>query len=321
VSWMPIGLCFVKPVTIDIFGAVQPSPLVKICILLALLGVNTGRASLCIGATQENGNYDRLDRAAELIRLGELARAATELEVVLRKRPREANALNLLGVVRAQQHRYVEAEQLFFRALKESPKLAGAFVNLGRLYLDQQKAERALWAFAEAGKLAPDDLNISFNLASLYSERQDFQRALAYLEKIPRSAWGIDELYLSTKCYLAAGRTKEAIDLVAPLKRPGALKADQAAGFAALFLKANLPDDALALLEGAREKEPNSFLLLYESGASFAQKKDWIRAEEFYAAALALKPESVATLRDLARIARVRGEFEKALAYPQDPPD
>src|SRR4030095_7395737 len=105
--------------TIDIFGAVEHSHLVKICILFALLGVNTAGASLCIGATQENGNYDRLDRAAELIRLGELARAAAELEVVLRKRPREANALNLLGVVRAQQHRYVEAEQLFLRALKE----------------------------------------------------------------------------------------------------------------------------------------------------------------------------------------------------------
>ena len=56
-------------------------------------------------------------------------------------------------------------------------------------------------------------------------------------------------------------------------------------------------------------------MLLYQLGASYAQKKDWNHAEEFYAAALAVKPDSVATMRDLARVARARGELEKALAY------
>ena len=266
-------------------------------------------------AFQGNRNYGRLEQVAEMIRLGQLARAEAALAAMLRTQSHEANALNLLGVVRAEQQRGVEAEQLFLRAIKESPGLVGAYVNLGRLYLDQHQVEKSLWAYTQGSKLAPDRAEINYNLAAIYEERHDFESAVRFLEKIPRSSWGISEVYLATKCYLELNKTDEAVALVAPLKRPGVLKADEAAGFAAAFLKKNLPDQAIALLDAARQQEPASFVLLYQLGASYAHKKDWIHAEEFYAAALVVKPDSVAAMRDLARLARARGELEKALAY------
>src|SRR5437879_13363714 len=64
-----------------------------------------------------------------------------------------------------------------------------------------------------------------------------------------------------------------------------------------------------------RQLEYASFAVLYQLGVSYGLKKDWNHAEEFYAAALAVKPDSVATLRDLARLARASGELEKALSY------
>ncbi|MEP6911698.1 MAG: tetratricopeptide repeat protein, partial [bacterium] len=245
-------------------------------------------------AFQGNRNYGRLEQVAEMIRLGQLARAEAELEAMLRTQSHEANALNLLGVVRAEQQRGVEAEQLFLRAIKESPGLVGAYVNLGRLYLDQHEIEKSLWAYTEGSKLAPDRAEINDNLAAIYEERHDFESAVRFLEKIPRSSWGTSEIYLATKCYLGLGRTNEAVALVAPLKRPGVLKADEASGFAAAFIKQNLPDQAIALLDAARQREPASFVLLYQLGASYAHKKDWNHAEEFYAAALAVKTDSVA---------------------------
>jgi tetratricopeptide (TPR) repeat protein len=163
--------------------------------------------------------------------------------------------------------------------------------------------------------LAPDRSDVNYNLAAIYEERSDFEQALGYLGKIPRASWSVPEFYLATKSYFGLGKTNEALALLAPFKRPGVLNADEAAGFAAVYLKQNLPDQAIAILEAAHKQEPASFVVRYQLGASYAQKGDWDRAEEFYAAALALKPDSVAAMREVARVARARGELEKALSY------
>jgi tetratricopeptide (TPR) repeat protein len=272
-------------------------------------------APFSLAAFQNNAKYDRLERAAALIRQGQLARAEAELQLVLRQQSHDANALNLLGVIRAQQQRGVEAEQLFLRALTGSPKLVGAYLNLGQLYLDQHKPERSLWAYGQASKLAPDRADINYNLASIYLERREFERSLDYLEKIPRSSWGVQEIQLVAECYLSLGRTNEALAVSAALRRSGAPTPDEASTFATVFIKHNLPDQAIEILEAARQQDPHSFALLYQLGASYTQKGEWSRAEEFYVAALGAKPDDVATLQELARVARVRGELEKALSY------
>ena len=175
-------------------------------------------APFSLAAFQNNAKYDRLERAAALIRQGQLARAEAELQLVLRQQSHDANALNLLGVIRAQQQRRVEAEQLFLRALTGSPKLVGAYLNLGQLYLDQHKPERSLWAYGQASKLAPDRADINYNLASIYLERREFERSLDYLEKIPRSTWGVQEIQLVAECYLSLGRTNEALAVSAAIE-------------------------------------------------------------------------------------------------------
>jgi tetratricopeptide (TPR) repeat protein len=265
-------------------------------------------------AAQGQNDYDRLERAAALIREGQLARAEAELGSILRWRPDDANALNFLGVVRAGQKRAREAEQLFLRALKASPALVGAYVNLGRLYLEGGNQERALWAFAEADKFAPGREEILFNLAAIHVERKDFERALDALGKIPRDALGVEDVRLILASYLGLGRNDEAVAIAASLKRPGALPPEEAANFAALFAAHGLLDEAIEILEAARANWPNSYPLLYNLGASYSQRKDWARAEEFLTAALAARPDDVPALRSLASVARARGETEKSLS-------
>jgi len=270
--------------------------------------------SLLIAAQQET-NYDRLERAAEFIRQRQVARAEGELQSILRTNPGDPNALNLLGVVRAQQKQTLEAEQLFLRALKISPALVGAYLNLGQLYLDQHNSDRALWAFLEATRLAPERADVKDSLARVYEERREYERALDQLRQIQRSTWGIEQIYLGVKCDLNLGRVADALDFLSPLKQPGAVTADEAAGFSGLLLKYHLPDPAIQILEVARQRTPDSHVLLFQLGSSYAQKADLSRAEEFFTAALAAKPDDVTTLRELARLARARGALEKALAH------
>jgi tetratricopeptide (TPR) repeat protein len=274
-------------------------------------------ATPVIAAAQQNAsNYDRLERAARMIGEGQLATAEAELNAVLQRAPQDANGLNLLGVVRAQQQRAAEAEGLFLRALKAKPTLLGAYLNLGRLYLELQKEERALWSFAEAVKLAPDDADINLNLALLYERKREYERALLHLRKIPPSQMGADHLYVLIKSHLGLGQVREAQALSQSLKQPGKVPAEMAAAFAAAFAERELFDDAIQILEAARQGSGEaSFALLYNLGTAYYRKGEFARAEQYYTEALASKPNDVEALRALARVARAAGELEKALAY------
>lgn len=277
---------------------------------LALVVADAGASK-----AQNDPILDRLQRAAEMIRNGQFATAEAELNLVLRRTPREANALNLLGVVRAEQHRSREAEQLFLRAIEINKSLSGAYLNLGQLYLVQGKTDRALWAFTEAGKLQPESPTINFNLASLYEQKKEYGRALEHLSKIPVAQMDSDALFLLIKSHLALNHLQEAKALSAPLREPGKVPPDMAAAFAAVFAQHQLFDDAIEILEAARQGTGPSYALLYNLGASFYQKGERRRAEESYQAALSLKRDDVPTLRALANIARADGELEKALSY------
>lgn len=283
--------------------------------IILLLGLLHASPASATTTQQDLTVYDRLERAAELIRKGEPARAETELNRVLRTHPREANALNLLGVVRAEQQRMAEAEKLFLRAIDAAPTLLGAYLNLGQLYEGNGKADRALWAYAEAVKLAPERPDLRYRLAGLYAERRDYRHALDYLEKIPQTLLEVEHLSLMVECYLGLGRTKDAESVAASLMQSGSLSAEATAALASSFAEHKLPDKALELLEAARQRTPDSFPILYNLGTIYYQKAELVRAEEFYTAALKAKPDDVLTLRALARVARAGGELEKALAY------
>ena len=272
-------------------------------------------AHVGLAAPQDTSKYDRLERAAEMIRKGQLAGAEAELKAVLRQSPREANALNLLGVVRAQQRRTEEAEQLFLRSIEANATLVGAYLNAGQLYQELGKPDRALWAFTEASKIAPDHPGVNFNLASLYEGKQQYERALEYLVKIPPEQSGPDHLYLLIKSHLSLAHVQEAVTLSAVLKEPGRVPPDMAAAFAALFAERNLFDDAIQILEAARKGGSPSFALLFNLATSYRQKGERALAEEIYLAALALKPDDLAALRALAGLARESGDLEKALSY------
>lgn len=288
-------------------------------------GMNAGRLGLLLclilfahgsdSKAQSAPTRDHLQRAAEMIRNGQLPVAEAELIVLLKRSPREANALSLLGVVRAQQRRSKEAEQLFLRAIAANKSLVGAYLNIGQLYVDLAKPDRALWAFAEAGRLQPENSTINFNLASLYEQKKEYQRALEYLNKIPPAEVDSDTLFLLIKSHLALDHIQEAKALAPSLKELGKVPPDMAAALGVLLDQHGLFDEAIEVLEAARNQTPDSFGVLYNLGVSYFQKGAWQRAGDCYAAALGLKPNDVPTLRALARVAREQGETEKSLSF------
>src|SRR5919202_2161718 len=266
------------------------------------------------GSSGEDLNYRRLQQSAEAIGEDQLARAEALLDSVLASSPRDADALNLLGVVRARQRRAGEAESLFRRALAARPAHVGAHVNLGELYLTTGRPRQALQILLAAHKLAPARPDVNLKLAALYEGGREYEPALEHLRLVPPEDAGADYFPLLLKALLGLRRLEEARRLAAEFKGSGAGDAEASADFALLLAGGGLADEALDLLEAARARAPESFPVLYALGVTSAAANRYKQAEEYLTAALRARPDDVKALRALARVARSTGDREKALA-------
>jgi len=89
-----------------------------------------------------------LQHAAALIQRGDLSAAENELAALLNQAPDDPLALNLLGLLRLQQHNFDEAAKLFQKAIQPGHKIAGPHINLAIVY----GANRPFEAIAQLGE-------------------------------------------------------------------------------------------------------------------------------------------------------------------------
>ncbi|HEY2971081.1 MAG TPA: tetratricopeptide repeat protein [Pyrinomonadaceae bacterium] len=260
-------------------------------------------------------NLSRLAEAVKAISQGDLPAAESLLKSVLAASPSDADALNLLGVVRAQQQNTVEAERLFRLARAAAPTHVGVQLNLGKLLLTTNRTSEALQIFQSAHRLAPERTDINLHLATLHANTGDYQQALEYLRLIPRSAATDDYFPVLLRSLIGLNRLEEARQLASEFSELRSSNPEAQAEFALLLAKGGLSDQALILLEAARRQTPASFPVLYGLGIINASRKRYDKAEEHLSEAIKIKPDDVTTLRALANVARATGKLEKSLAH------
>ena len=269
------------------------------------------------GQTGSSGdiNLSRLAKAVKALNQGDLPEAESLLNSVLAESPSDADALNLLGVVRAQEQKSAEAERLFRLALAASAKHIGAHVNLGQLLLTMNRTSEALQILLTAHQLAPDRADINLSLATLYANSSDYHKALEYLQLVPRSAAADDYFPVLLRTLIGLNRLEQARRLASEFTELSSGKPEAQAEFAMLLAKGGLSNEALILLGAARRQTPASFPVLYGLGIINAARKQYDKAEEHLSEALRIKPDDVTTLRALANVARATGNLEKSLAH------
>ena len=265
--------------------------------------------------TKSDVTLNRLVQAVKAIDQQQFQEAEDLLNSVLATVPNDGDANNLLGVVRAKQGRPVEAEKLFRRAIVHAPKHLGARINLGELLITTNRDEQALSVLLEAHKLAPERIEINLNLATLYADKGEYKQALHYLELVPREAANGDYFLVKLKTLLGLKQIEDAHSLTRTFIQSGVGDTQSHAEFAMLLARSGLDDEGLKILETAQQNEPGSFPVRYGLGIINANLKRYDTAEEHLTAALKVKPDDVATLRALARIARAKGNLEKSLSH------
>ena len=157
------------------------SPIVGLIVVIAFILLNPPRTP-----AQTTSIAGRIERAAASIDGNRIEEAERELVSVLKVRPNDPTALNLMGTIRAKQRRLNEAETLFLRAVTIDNRLSGARMNLAYLYLLKGEQEKGALQLREVLRLAPDNTDASYRLAWLLLSQGRYDECIGVVDQAKR---------------------------------------------------------------------------------------------------------------------------------------
>jgi len=259
--------------------------------LLLLLG---GAAHSQNQAVRTEGNLAIIRNAAESIAAGNLDQAEKQLHTVLQENPDEFRALNLLGIIRAQQRREPEAEELFKRAIEIKPDYTSAHASLGLLYLQMSKPDAAISQLKEALRLDPQRTDVSAALSGVWRNQ-----AHAAVQQ---------------------GDPEKALSLLIEARKITPNDADVQFNFGMVALRMSLFPDAVQAFQETLKLRKDDGNALYGLGRAQMGLDKYDEARESFAHFVQLHPEDVSghyalgmTLQALQRSDEARSEYEKSI--------
>ena len=141
-----------------------------------------------IDANPDLKNYQgsvgsRLAKGRELERAGQLERARTIYEELIRQYPQSAEPYHRLGVVADKQHRYREAQELLIQSLQIDPMNADVRVDLGYCFYMQGQLAQAEAETREALKVDPRSERAHNNLGLVLGAQDRMAEALEHFRR------------------------------------------------------------------------------------------------------------------------------------------
>ena len=155
-----------------------------------------------------------LQIAFQLEEQGDLEGAKLRYEQIVQADPRQADALNRLGVIAGRKEEYQVSARFFAEAVKAEPKNAPLRGNLGVAYLKATDLPNALIHLKKAVALDKKSPVALYNLADCYVQLEKPAEALEYVERLFRVVPDHDRGKLLMARILASlGRMEEAEEI------------------------------------------------------------------------------------------------------------
>ncbi len=229
-----------------------------------------------------NGSQQEIARGIKYLTSGDLSKAETVFQGILRSEPDHSLALHFLGTIRHQQGANDKALDLIKKALVVRPDFVEALNNLGTVYKTLGRYDAAADSYRKALAIKPNFVDAHFNLGNLLKARNNFSDAAESYRKA-----------------LAA--------------RPDFVEAHY--NLANSLKQLGQPDDAitsyrntLAIKPDYAEAHNNLGTILHESGNVH-------EAVSSYQKALTIKSDYAEACNNLATALMALGRFNEAIGY------
>ena len=273
---------------------------------------------------QSDKLFDRLERAAALIRDNRIQEAEQQLNGILQVAPNEARALTLLGTIKGSQGKLDEAESLFGQAIRSDGRAIPAHMNLAFVFVLKRAPEKAISELKEVLRLDPTYAEARAKLAPLLLAQGDPDQCINLIENLNEPA-SAQLLVVLGDAYLRKGAANKAEDnyLLALGKQPDAAEAllglaqvaqmrgdaatvsrcllrakelirspDLLYAFSMIALRSDMTDEAHTALDEAVALKPNEPAYLLALGNTWLRKSDLFEAERCFRRALEIQPDS-----------------------------
>lgn len=260
------------------------------------------------------------------------AQAEMQAQTLLKRHPKSALALNILGTAQSLQRKNALAVASLRKALEIDPGYAEGHNNLARILVDMKQDEEAAKHFRRAVMLAPDMTAALVNLATYLNNNNRSMTAVGLLERAIET--GADALPL----YLALGNAETKLKNYAKaeaafkkaMQVQGRSKADSkdrrrndAAGLLAQAqARLGKDDEALASFTRALEADPNSAVATSGLAALLQTLGRFDEAHELFQRALAIDPQNGENYRLYVASYKVKPDdpiLQKMLEIYEDP--
>lgn len=245
-------------------------------------------------ASAPNANTSLLQDAIGAMTAGKLTQAEADLQSVLRTAPDDYRALDLLGVVRALQHRDMEAQKLFRRAVQKQPDFAAAHAHLGLLYFQKGRVDDAVPQLREALRID--------------SSRTDALDAMVHI------------LRNQSKTAAAAGDSGKSLALLREARNYAPDDPDVQFELGAMALQLSLWQDAIAAFEQALKLRQDDPVARYSLGRAFLGEWKFEEARQQFARYVEARPDDASghcalgmTLAALESTEEARKQFERSI--------
>lgn len=143
------------------------------------------------------------NNAVAALRAGDLDRAERLATEVLKRTPRDVDALNVQALVHNARGQHRDAANVFRRLTELQPRQIAHWVNLGTALRATGKLDEALDAYRTAADLGEASASFLFNLGLLHLDRLDYVDAHAALARAAQAEPNDVEirLYYARACY------------------------------------------------------------------------------------------------------------------------
>lgn len=243
---------------------------------------------------KQNSPGSLLQDAAQAISAGKLEQAENELRLVLRSAPDEVRALDLLGVIKALQHRASEAEELFVKVVAKNPEFGPGQAHLGLLYMQTGRHEEALPHLREALRIDP--------------ARSDAAAGLVHaLQNQSQSA-------------VKAGDLGKALTLLKEARTYASDDPDMQFEFGTVALQLSFLQDAIEAFQRTLRLRRDDALARYNLGRAFMAQSQFEDARQQFSEYINMRPSDPSgycalgmTLAALERSQEARTEFERSI--------
>lgn len=270
----------------------------------------------------------------ELQRAGELETAKTGYLAILRKKPRDVEALHSLGILYAQQDNftdaidclqkavklephnsilslhlanflkfqglYSQAAQLLEDTLKDHPKFVPAINNLGTIYYAQGKLNEAAHCFKSAIEKEPNYIDAYYNFGLVLSKKNDFDAAIEIYNKLLTMAPDHFAALFHLGCALMlSDKIDEAIKVFLQIEANQPNHFETQSNLATCFLKRGELNEAKLHYFKALELMPNDIQILFNLGVINMQQGQVDTAIQHYQRAVQINPDDFAIHNNL----------------------